>query len=61
MYALLWRSLPGPVPVKVLLALMLFLLVVAFLFLVVFPWLVPLLPFNDVTVAMASGFRPLWH
>lgn len=61
MYALLWRSLPGPIPVKLLLALLLFLLVVAFLFLVVFPWVVPLLPFNDVTVEEAGAIGPLWR
>ena len=50
MYGWLWRRLPGPTPVRVVLALVLAALVVALLFLVVFPWLEPRLPFNDVTV-----------
>ena len=50
MYAGLWRALPGPTAVKTVTALVLFLAVVMVLFLWVFPWLVPMLPFNDVTV-----------
>ena len=50
MYAWLWRHLPGPRPLKALEALVLLLVVVAVLFLWVFPWLEPRLPFNDVTV-----------
>jgi hypothetical protein len=49
-YAWLWRKLPGPTPVKVLEALALFTATVALLFTVVFPWVEPRLPFNDVTV-----------
>jgi hypothetical protein len=50
MYGWLWRRLPGPTPLRVLLAVLLVLAVVVALFLVVFPWLEPRLPFNDVTV-----------
>jgi hypothetical protein len=50
MYAWIWRHLPGPVAVKALLALMLVAAVVALLMLVVFPWVEPKLPFNDVSV-----------
>ena len=50
MYAWLWGRLPGPLPVKVLTALVLLVLVVLVLFTWVFPWLEPRLPFNDVTV-----------
>ena len=50
MYAWVWRTLPGPRAVKALEALVLAVAVVALLFLVVFPWLEPRLPFNDVTV-----------
>ena len=50
MYAWLWRKLPGSTPVKVLEALVLGVAVVLLLFMVVFPWLEPRLPFNDVTV-----------
>jgi hypothetical protein len=49
-YAWIWRHLPGPTPVKSLTALVLVLAVVALLLFVVFPWVEPLLPFNDVTV-----------
>ena len=50
MYAWLWRKLPGPTPVKAVEALVLAVVVVLLLFTVVFPWLEPRLPFNDVTV-----------
>lgn len=49
MYGWIWRHLPGPVPVKIVEAVVLVLMVVALLLFVVFPWLEPLLPFNDVT------------
>jgi len=57
MYAYLWQHLPGPTALKFVQAIVLFLIVVAVLFLWVFPWLVPLLPFNDVTVGAAA---PIW-
>lgn len=50
MYAWIWRHLPGPAPVRALLSLALVAGVVAVLFLWVFPWLTPRLPFTDVTV-----------
>lgn len=50
MYPWIWRHLPGPWPLRTLLALVLLLAVGALLFLVVFPWVDPLLPFNNVTV-----------
>ncbi|MFC5998851.1 hypothetical protein ACFP6A_08980 [Quadrisphaera sp. GCM10027208] len=50
MYGWIWRSLPGPVAVKVLLALVLVVAVVAVLFVWVFPAIAPYLPFNDNTV-----------
>ena len=49
MYVWIWRRLPGPTPVRLLQSLLLFLLVVALLFFVVFPWLEPYLPFDRVT------------
>jgi hypothetical protein len=49
MYGWLWRHLPGPVVARLFLAVVLFCAVVALLFFVVFPWLDPLLPFNQVT------------
>lgn len=50
MYAWIWRHLPGPLPVRLLLVLALLAAVVAVLFLWVFPWIEPRLPFTDVTV-----------
>ncbi|MEU6128832.1 hypothetical protein ABZ805_06625 [Saccharopolyspora sp. NPDC047091] len=49
MYHWIWRHLPGPLPVKIVEAVVIVLVVVALLLFVVFPWLEPLLPFNDVT------------
>lgn len=50
MYAALWRHLPGPPPVKAVLAVALVLACVLVLFNWVFPWIEPRLPFGDVTV-----------
>lgn len=50
MYGWIWRHLPGPTPVKALLALALLMAIVLVLFQWVFPWLEPRLPFNEVTV-----------
>ena len=50
MYGWIWRHLPGPWPVRALVALALAAAVVAVLFLWVFPWAEPRLPFDDVTV-----------
>jgi hypothetical protein len=49
-YAWIWRHLPGNRGVRVLQAVVLLLAVVALLLFVVFPWVEPRLPFNDVTV-----------
>ena len=49
MYGWIWRHLPGPLAVRVVTAVVLVLGVVALLMFVVFPWLEPKLPFNDVT------------
>jgi hypothetical protein len=48
-YVWIWRHLPGPTTVRILQVLVLFLLFVALLFFVVFPWLEPYLPFDRVT------------
>jgi hypothetical protein len=53
-YAWLWRHLPGPWPARVLGCAVLLVGVVAVLFLVVFPWVEPRLPFNHVTVTHSS-------
>ncbi len=50
MYGWIWRRLPGGVPSKVIGSVILILAVVALLFLVVFPYVDPRLPFSDVTV-----------
>lgn len=49
MYPWIWRHLPGPTPVRVVSAAILILAVVALLMFVVFPWVEPILPFNQVT------------
>jgi hypothetical protein len=49
-YGFIWRHLPGPTAAKAVIALVLVLAVVALLLFVVFPWVEPRLPFNDVTV-----------
>lgn len=54
MYAAIWRALPGPTPVKALLALILACACVAVLFIWVFPWIESGLPFGDVTVNSAG-------
>ena len=55
MYVWFWRRLPGPTPVRVLLALLAFTGVVALLFFVVFPRLDGVLPLGDVTVGSGSA------
>ena len=55
MYGWIWRHLPGPTPVRALIALVLIAGIVLLLFTVVFPWLEPLLPFTDVTVDDAGS------
>jgi len=50
MYAWIWRHLPGGTRTRALIALLLALAVAALLLFVVFPWVEPRLPFNDVTV-----------
>jgi hypothetical protein len=49
MYGWIWRHLPGPLGVRIATAAALVLGVVALLMFVIFPWVEPLLPFNDVT------------
>jgi hypothetical protein len=50
MYGWIWRKLPGGLAGKLAGSLVLFVAFVALLFLVVFPWVGPKLPFNHVTV-----------
>jgi hypothetical protein len=50
MYGFVWRHLPGPTIVRVLLALVLVAAVIAVLFVWVFPALAPIMPFNNGTV-----------
>ena len=50
MYAWIWRHLPGGRASKALISALLVLAVCALLLFVVFPWVEPRLPFNDVTV-----------
>jgi hypothetical protein len=50
MYVWIWRRLPGPLAVKLLQTLLLVLAVAGLLLFVVFPWIEPHLPINQVTV-----------
>lgn len=50
MYAWFWRSLPGPRPVKALLAILLLAAVALLLMEVVFPWVSARMPYAEVTV-----------
>ncbi|MBA3419002.1 MAG: hypothetical protein ACR2KO_14030 [Geodermatophilaceae bacterium] len=50
MYTWIWRHLPGGLPGKLAGSLLLVLAVSALLLFVVFPWLEPMLPLNEVTV-----------
>ena len=50
MYDWLWRHLPGPVWVRVVILVVVAAAVVAVCFLWVFPEIAPLMPFNDITV-----------
>ncbi len=50
MYAALWALLPGPTPVRALIALVLVALVLVLLFTVVFPWASQFIPGQEVSV-----------
>jgi hypothetical protein len=50
MYPWIWRHLPGGTAIKAVIALVLVLGVCALLLFVIFPWVEPHLPFNNVTV-----------
>ncbi len=50
MYPWIWRHLPGPTPVRLLLAVALVAAVVVVCFGWVFPQVAPYMPFNDNTV-----------
>ena len=54
MYTWVWRHLPGGLAGKLLGSVVLVFGVVVVLFLVVFPWAEPRLPFNQVTVPHES-------
>ena len=66
MYTWIWRHLPGPTAARTAQAFLLFLLVVALLFFVVFPFLEPYLPFDRVAqgappaAEASSGQCPGW-
>ncbi len=49
-YSAIWRALPGPLVVRVLLVALLVAAVVAVCFVWLFPRIAPLMPFNDNTV-----------
>jgi hypothetical protein len=51
MYGWIWRHLPGPLAVRIASAALLVLGVMALLMFVIFPWVEPKLPFNNVTTS----------
>jgi hypothetical protein len=51
MYAWVWRQLPGPWPVRTLIAIVLVVAIVFALFLWGFPWVEETFGLNDVTVS----------
>jgi hypothetical protein len=50
MYVWIWRHLPGPLAVKLVQVLVLVSLVSLLLLFIIFPWIEPHLPINQVTV-----------
>lgn len=54
MYSWIWRHLPGPTAVRLVVALVLAAVVVVVLFAYVFPWAEGALPFLDNTVGNGS-------
>ena len=50
MYVWIWRHLPGPLPAKLAQSLLLVAVVSGLLLFVIFPWIEPHLPINQVTV-----------
>ncbi|PWU43983.1 hypothetical protein DLJ46_28445 [Micromonospora globispora] len=55
MYAWIWRKLPYGLAGKITGSVLLAVAAVALLWIVVFPWAEPLLPFDDVQVTQDSG------
>jgi hypothetical protein len=58
MYTFIWRKLPGGIPGKLLGCAVLLFAVLVLLFLVIFPWAGPKLPFNHVTVDVHTTPAP---
>lgn len=50
MYGFIWRHLPGPTPVKILISVVLLAAVFMLLMEVIFPIISPYMPYNDVSV-----------
>jgi hypothetical protein len=51
----MWRHLPGPLPVRLALTVLIALVVLYLLFEHVFPWVDPKLPFNKVQLNDGAG------
>lgn len=51
MYGALWRALPGPWPIKLIIVLLLLVAVFFLLMEVVFPYVGPMMPWTDVGVS----------
>ncbi|WJZ03898.1 hypothetical protein [Corynebacterium freiburgense] len=50
MYGFIWRAIPGPWPIKLLVSLVLLVGVFLLLMEVIFPYISVLMPYNDVAV-----------
>ncbi len=57
MYGWIWQHLPGPVPVRVVISIVLLLAVVALLFLWVFPWVDAQIEFDNSEVGQPAADR----
>ena len=54
MYGFIWRHLPGPTPVKILISVVLLAAVFMLLMEVIFPIISQYMPYNDVSVSGSS-------
>lgn len=55
MYAWMFRHLPGPIWLRVIIAILLVVAIIVVLFQWVFPWIAPYMPFNDGLIGSSPG------
>jgi hypothetical protein len=58
MYGWIWRRLPGNLAAKLIEGLVLLVGVLAVLFLVLFPWVEPRLPWNNINIDSPASSQP---